>query len=147
MYGRQAAEQYLAGRLSYEYSQAYLKQYDAEIARMNKRMPHSDDKQLLAKRRSKLRFGCWCCANKSSRARRQDRLIVFARLAEMAKSTGTIDDADSFLTLPMPFIASWIQRIESAVKCASADGMEASLFTVPLPHEKPPTHRLQCVGG
>ena len=54
MYGRQAAERYLAGRLSYEYTQAYLKQYDAEIARMNKRMPHSDDERLLAKRRSKL---------------------------------------------------------------------------------------------
>ena len=45
MYGRQAAER--AGRLSYEYTQAYLKQYDAEIARMNKRMPHSDDERVI----------------------------------------------------------------------------------------------------
>ena len=40
MFGRQAAERYLAGRLSFEFTQSYLKKYDAEIARMDKKMPH-----------------------------------------------------------------------------------------------------------
>ena len=96
MYGRQAAERYLAGRLSYEYTQAYLKQYDAEIARMNKRMPHSDDERLLAKRRSKLSVRLLVlCQQIIAELDAKDRLIVFARLAEMAVATaaGTRDPA------------------------------------------------------
>ena len=140
MYGRQAAERYLAGRLSYEYTQAYLKQYDAEIARMNKRMPHSDDERLLAKRRSKLSVRLLVlCQQIIAELDAKDRLIVFARLAEMAKSTGTIDDADSFLNTvadALHLLPSDSSGLKALVKCASADGLEASLFTVPMPHEE-----------
>ena len=140
MYGRQAAERYLAGRLSYEYTQAYLKQYDAEIARMNKRMPHSDDERLLAKRRSKLSVRLLVlCQQIIVELDAKDRLIVFARLAEMAKSTGTIDDADSFLNTvadALHLLPEDSAGLKALVKCASADGLEASLFTVPLPHEQ-----------
>ena len=140
MYGRQAAERYLAGRLSYEYTQAYLKKYDAEIARMNKRMPHSDDERLLAKRRSKLSVRLLVlCQQIISELDAKDRLIVFARLAEMAKSTGTIDDADSFLNTvadALHLLPSDSNGLKALVKCSSADGLEASLFTVPLPHEE-----------
>ena len=69
----------------------------------------------------------------------KDRLIVFARLAEMAKSTGTIDDADSFLNTvadALHLLPSDSSGLKALVKCASADGLEASLFTVPLPHEE-----------
>ena len=121
MYGRQAAERYLAGRLSYEYTQAYLKQYDAEIARMNKRMPHSDDERLLAKRRSKLSVRLLVlCQQIISELDSKDRLIVFARLAEMAKSTGTIDDADSFLNTvadALHLLPSDSSGLKALVKC------------------------------
>ncbi len=140
MYGRQAAERYLAGRLSYDYTQAYLKQYDTEIARMNKRMPHSDDERLLAKRRSKLSVRLLVlCQQIIAELDAKDRLIVFARLAEMAKSTGTIDDADSFLNTvadALHLLPSDSNGLKALVKCASADGLEASLFKVPLPHEE-----------
>ncbi len=140
MFGRQAAERYLAGRLSYEYTQAYLKQYDAEIARMNKRMPHSSDERLLAKRRSKLSVRLLVlCQQVIAELDTKDRLIVFARLAEMAKSTETIDDADSFLNTvadALHMLPSDSDGLKALVKCASADGLEVSLFPVPLPHEE-----------
>ncbi|MAI23687.1 MAG: hypothetical protein CL828_06490 [Crocinitomicaceae bacterium] len=139
MYGRQAAERYLAGRLSYDFTQAYLKQYDAEIARMNKRMPHSDDERLLAKRRSKLSVRLLVlCQQIIAELDAKDRLIVFARLAEMAKSTETIDEADSFLNTvsdALHLMESDSIGLKSLVKCASADRLDTSLFAVPMPHE------------
>jgi ABC-type multidrug transport system ATPase subunit len=142
MYGRQAAERYLAGRLSYEFTQAYLKQYDAEIARMNKRMPHSDDERLLAKRRSKLSVRLLVlCQQIMGELDMKDRLIVFARLAEMAKSTGTIDDADSFLNTvadALHMLPGDAADLKQLVKCSDLNSMGASLFSVPLPHEEVP---------
>ena len=142
MYGRQAAERYLAGRLSYEFTQAYLKQYDAEIARMNKRMPHSDDELLLAKRRSKLSVRLLVlCQQIMGELDMKDRLIVFARLAEMAKSTGTIDDADSFLNTvadALHMLPGDAADLKQLVKCSDLNSMGASLFSVPLPHEEVP---------
>ena len=142
MYGRQAAERYLAGRLSYEFTQAYLKQYDAEIARMNKRMPHSDDERLLAKRRSKLSVRLLVlCQQIMGELDMKDRLIVFARLAEMAKSTGTIDDADSFLNTvadALHMLPDDAADLKQLVKCSDMNSMGASLFSVPLPHEEVP---------
>ena len=143
MYGRQAAERYLAGRLSYEFTQAYLKQYDAEIARMNKRMPHSDDERLLAKRRSKLSVRLLVlCQQIMGELDMKDRLIVFARLAEMAKSTGTIDDADSFLNTvadALHMLPGDAADLKQLVKCSDLNAMGASLFSVPLPHEEVPS--------
>ena len=142
MYGRQAAERYLAGRLSFEFTQAYLKQYDAEIARMNKRMPHSDDERLIAKRRSKLSVRLLVlCQQIMGELDMKDRLIVFARLAEMAKSTGTIDDADSFLNTvadALHMLPGDAADLKQLVKCSDLNSMGASLFSVPLPHEEVP---------
>ena len=142
MYGRQAAERYLAGRLSYAFTQAYLKQYDAEIARMNKRMPHSDDERLLAKRRSKLSVRLLVlCQQIMGELDMKDRLIVFARLAEMAKSTGTIDDADSFLNTvadALHMLPGDAADLKQLVKCTDLNSMGTSLFSVPLPHEEVP---------
>ena len=140
MFGRQAAERYLAGRLSFEFTQSYLKKYDAEIARMDKKMPHSTDMRLLAKRRSKLSVRLLVlCQQIISELDTKDRLVVFARLAEMAKSVGTIDDADSFLNTvadALHLTPEDSKGLKALVKCTDSEGLEDSLFIVPLPHEE-----------
>ena len=107
---------------------------------MNKRMPQSDDERLLAKRRSKLSVRLLVlCQQIIAELDAKDRLIVFARLAEMAKSTETIDDADSFLNTvadALHLLPEDSAGLKALVKCASADELEASLFPVPLPHEQ-----------
>lgn len=147
MYGRQAAERYLAGRLSYEYTQAYLKHYDSEIAQLNRRMPPSDDDRLLAKRRSKLSVRLLVqCQQIIGELDMKDRLIVFVRLAEMAKSTGTIDDADSFLNTvaeALHLLPQDARDLKKLVKCNGEQGLESELFAIPLPHEDRP-HLVVC---
>ena len=98
MVGRQVASRYLLGRLSRSVTEDYLKRYDEALVKLNRKMPPSSDPILLAKRKSKLSVKLLVLCNKvKGELTAKDRLVVFIRLAELAKSTGTIDDSDSFL--------------------------------------------------
>ena len=98
MLGRQAASRYLTGRLSWDLSEQYLKRYDQILSELNQRLKPSADEDVLAKRKSKLSVRLLRVCNQiKMEMELRDRLVVFVRLAEFAKSTGTIDDADSFL--------------------------------------------------
>lgn len=98
MLGRQVASRYLLGRLSRTVAEEYLKRYDEALDKFNRKMPTASDPVLLAKRKSKLSVKLLVLCNKvKGELTVKDRLVVFIRLAELAKSTGTIDDSDSFL--------------------------------------------------
>ena len=98
MLGRQAASRYLLGRLSRSVTEDYLKEYDEALMKFNRKMQPSVDETLLAKRRAKLSVKLLViCSKIKGELAARDRLVVFTRLAELAKSTGTIDDSDSFL--------------------------------------------------
>ncbi|MBV42866.1 MAG: hypothetical protein CL834_07520 [Crocinitomicaceae bacterium] len=98
MLGRQVASRYLLGRLSRSIAEDYLKRYDEALDIFNRKMPAASDPVLLAKRKSRLSVKLLVLCNKvKGELTVKDRLVVFIRLAELAKSTGTIDDSDSFL--------------------------------------------------
>lgn len=98
MLGRQAANRYLSGRLTRKLTEDYLKHYDQALAVLNKGMEPSFDERILAKRTSKLSVKLLrICSRVHGELELKDRFVVFVRLAELAKTSGTIDVADSFL--------------------------------------------------
>ena len=95
MLGRQVASRYLLGRLSRTVAEEYLKRYDEALDKFNRKMPTASDPVLLAKRKSKLSVKLLVLCNKvKGELTVKDRLVVFIRLAELAKSTGTIDHSE-----------------------------------------------------
>ncbi len=118
MLGRQAASRYLLGRLSRAVTEDYLKRYDAALEKLNRKMPQASDGTLLAKRKSKLSVKLLVlCKQLKGELTAKDRLVVFIRLAELAKATGTIDDSDSFLT-----------ALGSALHLAESDAKDLTEF-------------------
>ncbi len=140
MLGRQAADRYLSGRLSFELTKTYLKHYDAALDELNQRSPATNDERMLAKRRSKLSVRLlYLCDQIQSELGATDRMIMFARLSELAKATGTIDEADSFLNsvssaLMLSEQDAW--NIKQLVKCDNMqDAAGTCVFSVPFPHD------------
>ncbi len=98
MLGRQAANRYLSGRLSRSLTEDYLKRYDQALGQLNKGMEPSFDEVILAKRTSKLSVKLLrICSRIQVELEMKDRLVMFLRLAEFARASGTIDNGDSFL--------------------------------------------------
>lgn len=98
MLGRQSANRYLSGRLSRALTEDYLKRYDRALGELNKGMEPSFDEVVLAKRTSKLSVKLLrICSRIQVELEMKDRLVMFLRLAEFARSSGTIDNGDSFL--------------------------------------------------
>ena len=140
MLGRQAADRYLSGRLSFELTKTYLKHYDTALAELNKRAPDTNDERMLAKRKSKLSVRLlFLCDQIQGELEVTDRLIMFARLSELAKSTGTIDDADSFLNSVSSALLLNEQdalNIKQLVKCDSTEDVcDSPVFSISFPHE------------
>ncbi|HAD21123.1 MAG TPA: ABC transporter, partial [Opitutae bacterium] len=98
MLGRQSANRYLSGRLSRSLTEDYLKRYDLALRELNKGMEPSFDEIVLAKRTSKLSVKLLrICSRIQVELEMKDRLVMFLRLAEFARTSGTIDNGDSFL--------------------------------------------------
>jgi ABC-type multidrug transport system ATPase subunit len=125
MLGRQAASRYLLGRLSRLVTEDYLKRYDEALVKFNRKMPSSVDETLVAKRRSKLSVKLLVLCNQiKGELTSKDRLVVFTRLAELAKTTGTIDDSDSFLNAvgqALNLLDSDLSNVKNLTKIDSLD--------------------------
>ena len=144
MLGRQAAQRYLSGRLSYELAEQYLKHYDVALNELNQGNPQETDEIKLAKRKSKLSVRLLKLAKQiQSELEAGDRLIMLTRLTELAKSTGTIDDADSFLNTVADALnvhSSDAAAIKAMVKCDSVQAASGeSLFSIAFAHEEAAT--------
>lgn len=113
MLGRQSASRYLRGRLTLQLGEHYLRQYDQELAQLNgkpavRRAGISADSvypstevqdreaKILAKRSVKL---LRTCSEINRELELRDRMMVFIRLAEFARDTGTISGDETFLEL------------------------------------------------
>ncbi len=113
MLGRQSASRYLRGRLTLQLGEHYLRQYDQELAQLNGKpatkgmvlptapvLPSNDaqerEAKILAKRSVKL---LRTCAEINKELALRDRMMVFIRLAEFARDTGTISGDETFLEL------------------------------------------------
>ncbi len=89
MLGRQAADRYLSGRLSFELTKTYLKHYDTALAELNKRAPDTNDERMLAKRKSKLSVRLlFLCDQIQGELEVTDRLIMFARSIRISQING-----------------------------------------------------------
>jgi hypothetical protein len=125
MLGRQVASRYLSGRLSRTIAEDYLKRYDEALDMFNRKIPAASDPILIAKRKSKLSVKLLVLCNKvKGELTVKDRLVVFIRLAELAKSTGTIDDSDSFLNavgIALNLLNDDLNGIKHFVKIDSRD--------------------------
>lgn len=140
MLGRQAAKRYLSGRLSYELTETYLKHYDQALAELNTTSPSIPDELRMAKRKSKLSVRLLKLTRQvQTELEASDRLIMLVRLAELAKATGTIDDADSFLNTvaeSLNVVPSDADAIKALVKYGAGDAVSSDLFPVPFPHRQ-----------
>ena len=142
---------YLSGRLSFELTKTYLKHYDAALDELNQRSPATNDERMLAKRRSKLSVRLlYLCDQIQSELGATDRMIMFARLSELAKATGTIDEADSFLNsvssaLMLSEQDAW--NIKQLVKCDNMQDAAGTcvFFSAISTRFFISSHRLQCV--
>lgn len=141
MLGRQSANRYLSGRLSRTLTEDYLKRYDGALAKLNKGMEPSFDEVILAKRTSKLSVKLLLiCSRIQRELEMKDRLVMFLRLAEFARSSGTIDNGDSFLQgvsealhLP-PVDASNLKALVKAERNEIPEGM-CQYFSLAFGHE------------
>lgn len=150
MLGRQAASRYLTGRLSWDLSEQYLKRYDQFLSELNQRLKPSSDEELLAKRRSKLSVRLLRVCNQIKlEMELRDRLVVFVRLAEFAKATGTIDDADSFLQAVGETIhlkqhdvdgLKFLVKLESISEVSSHE----AFFRIPMGHQEDDSQLIAC---
>jgi len=141
MSGRQAAQRYLSGRLSYELTEQYLKHYDAALNDLNQGNAQETDQIKLAKRKSKLSVRLLKLAKQiQSELEVSDRLIMLTRLTELANSTGTIDDADSFLNTVAEALnvdPSDATAIKIMVKCDSLEHeLGENLFPLAFAHDE-----------
>jgi ABC-type multidrug transport system ATPase subunit len=142
MLGRQVASRYLSGRLSRTIAEDYLKRYDEALDMFNRKIPAASDPILIAKRKSKLSVKLLVLCNKvKGELTVKDRLVVFIRLAELAKSTGTIDDSDSFLNavgIALNLLNDDLNGIKHFVKIDSRDEAlpfemtGGSIFSMPV---------------
>jgi ABC-type multidrug transport system ATPase subunit len=111
MLGRQSASRYLRGRLTLQLGEHYLRQYDQELAKFNagtarkgQAPPATDtaesedlaarEAKVLAKRSVKL---LRTCAEVNAELALRERMMVFIRLAEFARDTGTMEGDETFL--------------------------------------------------
>lgn len=140
MLGRQSASRYLAGRLSRSLTEDYLKRYDSALRELNTGMEPSFDEIVLAKRTSKLSVKLLrICSRIQVELEMKDRLVMFLRLAEFARSSGTIDNGDSFLqgvaeALHLPSVdAVNIKSLVKAEQNKIPDGM-CEYFSLALGH-------------
>lgn len=99
MLGRQAANRYMSGRLSRALTDRYLNHYDQALDALNNGVSSKGFGMIGEKQLAKLSVKLLrTCTQINRELEIKDRLIVFARLSEFAKESGTMDGADSFLT-------------------------------------------------
>ncbi|MFZ8836798.1 MAG: ATP-binding cassette domain-containing protein [Flavobacteriales bacterium] len=142
MLGRQAASRYLSGRLSYELTETYLKHYDRALSELNVGTPDSSDFVPLAKRRAKLSVRLLLlCHQIQGELTVRDRLIMYARLSELAQAIGTIDEADSFLDAVADALKLDVddsRKIKALVQANEARDHD-ELFSIAVSHEEDET--------
>lgn len=156
MYGRQAASRYLKGRLSAALSEHYLRLYDEELARLELRtakqrlsavpasagfMPEEEQDAAQIKRLARLAAKLMrACVQINKELDLRERLVLFVRLAEFGRDTGTGDATDSFLIQTAEALHLPVVDVLAMRHLVNATGPESLLdreraFIMPLGHQ------------